>query len=481
MTIIEKILKGASWNIFGKLVSQVLSLGTMIILARLLSPQDFGLIAMSYVVRTLANVFVSLGMASAIIQRKTVDDGYLSTAFWASMCAGIIIALIMVCLSPLIAIFFQRSELVAIVCVTSIIFLIGGGSSTHRAILEKAMKFRELAFIDLYGQVAGSLAAIGAALAGMGYWSLVLQEIAANFIRFPLLWRVSHWKPKLVFNKKKFRDLFGFSSYVLFSNMINFFNRNGDNIIIGRFLGAFSLGLYDFAYSLMLKPLQYISATTSKALFPALSEIQGDKKAVCMTYIQMVRVISLITFPMMTGLSIVAPQLISIIYGSKWLPAIPVFQILCFVGLWQSIGTTVGTILLSQGRSDLAFKMTLVVSPFVWMAFYIGSYWGVVGVAWAYAIISGAWWIISHGIANKLINLSMNEFLKALLPATFGCIVMVISLKFMSMFYNLYSLGQIYILIANIIFGTIFYLGLLFIIRNPELKKILSPILERSF
>ncbi len=478
MGILRKIVSGAAWNTLSQLGRQVISLATIMVLARLLRPEDFGLVAMSYVVKTLAYIFASMGIGSAIIQKKEIDEGYLSTAYWASVTSGIVIALIVSICSPLVARFFHRQELTAIIIVTSSIFVFGGVSATHRDYLERNMRFKQIAIIDFFGNCAGSVAAIAMAVQGMGYWSLVIQEIAATAFKVPLFWKMSKWHPKFIFHREKFKDLFGFSVYVLMSNLLNFFNRNGDNIIIGRFLGATQLGFYDLAYSLMLKPLQYISHTTSRALFPALSKVQDDKKLVRKTYLQMVKIISLITFPMMTGLAIIARDIIMLIYGPKWESAIPVFTILCFVGAWQSVGTTVGTILLSQGRSSLAFKMAVTISPFIWGAFWLGTRWGITGVAACYAIVSGSWWLISHAIANRLINLKIFTFLKSLMPAIIYSLIMGIFIMFLHNKLIDETISLITRLITIISCGIFIYILLLFSSRDDEIYRFRSKLVN---
>jgi len=477
--LFQQIIFGATWNIIGQVAGQIVSLGTVMVLARLLNPEDFGLVAMCYVVKVFAYIFASMGIGSAIIQRKNIDDIYLSTAYWVTFVAGIFIAVALAAASPIVAWFFKRTELVGIVIATSVIFFLGGISSIHRELLEKRMLFKHLSITDLLGAIAGSVVAILMALKGMGYWSLVAQEIAAIGFKVPLLWKLTGWRPKLVFSRDRFKDLFGFSSYVLLSNVINFLNRNGDNIIIGRFLGATQLGFYDIAYNLMLKPLQYISYTTSRVLFPALSQIQDDKEMVRQIYIQTVRLISLMTFPMMIGLSILAPDLIILVYGPKWGGAIPVFKVLCFVGLWQSISTTVGTVLLSQGRSKLSFKMTMGISPFVWIAFIVGSLKGILGVAVAYAIVSGTWWFISHYITNRIIDLPMLTFLGALKPAFFGSIFMAAILFLLTESANQFLTTNLIRIAVCISVGVLSYLIYLMITRNPELIKLFYEVKKR--
>jgi O-antigen/teichoic acid export membrane protein len=480
MSILRQVVSGATWNAAGQIAGQVVSLGTIIILARLLKPGDFGLVAMVYVVRGLAYIFAQMGISSAIIQKKNIDNNYLSTAYWTTFIGGIVIALLVAGIAPAVSWFFKRPELTWITIVTSSIFILGGVSGTHQDLLERNMRFRDISIINVAGSFFGSVVAVIMAFNGAGYWSLVVQEIAATGFKVPLFWKISNWRPKFVFCRQCFKDIFGFSSFVLMSTLLNFFDRNGDNIIIGKFLGAAQLGFYSLAYNLMLKPLQYISQTTSRALFPALSKVQDDKSLVRKTYLQMVKMISLITFPMMTGLSLISHDVILLVYGEKWLSVVPVFSILCFVGAWQSVGTTVGVILLSQGRPSLAFKMTLFISPFVWLAFWIGTFWGIQGVAVCYATVSGIWWLISHSIANSIINLRMKTFLTALVPAAVSSLIMGLGLLIL---HNI-AFGKIDFslplrLLISVGAGSMVYLSLLFIYNDDDINLFKEKIIAK--
>jgi O-antigen/teichoic acid export membrane protein len=422
--IFRQIADGVRWNFIGQIAGQIVSLGTFFILARLLNPEDFGLVAMTYTVKTFATIFSNLGMNTAVIQRKDINDTYISTAFWTTIFSGTVVSLLFAASGPLFAIFFKKEELVLVIAVMSSTFILGSLSSTFQSILTRRMDFKHISIVNFIGQLSGALLAIILALKGMKYWCLVYQDIFATLVVIPFFWKLSGWKIKFKFEKKCFKDLFGFSSFLLFENIINYFNRNGDNIIIGRFLGASQLGIYDRAYTLMLKPLQYISFAVGRTLFPALSQIQDDKEQVREIYLRIVKMISLITFPMMIGLFVLSRDVIILVLGPKWEAVVPVFSILCFVGLFQSIGTTVGNIYYSQGRSKLAFKMACIASPFIWLSFIIGIKWGITGVALCYAIVSGVYWLFSHAVANYIIQLRMWNFLQALLPGLFYSLIM---------------------------------------------------------
>ena len=291
------------------------------------------------------------------------------------------------------------------------------------------MEFKKLAFINMLQTIVSGVTAISLAFSGFGVWSLVIGSLAEKIVSTPIIWRMGKWKPKFLFDMNRFRNLFGFSAYLLMFNFVNYFARNADNLIIGKLLGVKSLGYYSIAYALMLKPLQYISGAIGQVLFPAFSSIKDDKIRVREAYMKVIRVISFLTFPMMAGLLMVSKEFVLVFYGEEWAPVILLLQILCLVGAMQSIGTTVGTIFLSQGRSDMMFKWGVFASTIFTVAFFIGAYWwGLVGVASSYLISGSFIWLLSHKYANTLIDLDMHTFIRGLLPATFSSLVMVIIL-----------------------------------------------------
>lgn len=482
MSLIAKILSGAAWNVFAQAGNQLISLVSMVFLVRWLGPDDFGLIAMCTVLKGLAFVFANLGLSAAVVQRKEIDALYLSTTFWASLAAGLAVTIVASASGPFMAWFFQRAELSGIVAVSSVTFALSGLSSTHRSMLERRMAFRSLSLIDLLVQLGASAVGIAAAVQGCGYWSLVAREVSASVLALPLLWGITRWVPQFSFCRRRFKDLFGFSVYVLGSNLVNFFNRNGDNLIIGKFLGAWALGIYDFAYNLMLKPLQYISFTVGRSLFPALSQIQKDKAQVRDIYLKSIKVISLITFPMMGGMWIIASDAIPLMFGEKWLPAVPVFQILCLIGATQSVGTTVGTILLSQDRADLAFKMTIFVSPFFWIAFLAGLPWGIVGVAKAYAFVSLSWSLVSHYLTNRIIDLSMKSFFLQLASPACATAIMLVVLKYLSIGPDsrIVSNEWPFLLGTKIALGAFVYCSIVAIMDRHQMSNALHGLFAKS-
>lgn len=473
MGLKEKVIKGASWNILSQISVQILSIGVTIVLARLLNPEDFGIVALSEVFFGLAYLFADFGMGAAIIQRQEIDSDYLSTSFWVSIFTGLCITLILCVISPLIADYYDKDILQHIVMLSSIGFLLGSLTSVHTSLLIKKLEFDKIALINITSRVISGMSAIFIAVLGFGVWSLVLGGLAAQAFKIPIVWYLVGWRPRIVFRKKCFMDMFSFSSNLLAFNFFNYFARNFDNLLIGKILGAQILGYYSFAYNAMLKPLQYISGSVGNVLFPALSSIQNDKDQVRLAYVKVVRSISLITFPMMSGLMVVSREFVLIFYGDKWEQVIILLQLLCVVGAMQSIGTTVGIVFISQGRSDLQLKWGVFASTVYIIAFLIGIRWGLIGLILLYMAAGIFLWPLSHYFANRLIALDMKTFFQTMIPATTASLLMVLTLLLLkyiniqTMNLNIYS-----VLVILILFGMIsYYIFLHILFKIPEVEE----------
>ena len=413
----HRAVKGVSWSAGSQLITQFFTWVISIILARILGPKAYGLIGMTAVFTGLAMLFSDLGLGAAIVQRKKLEERHLDSAFWINLVAGIAMTGLMAAVAPLIASFYNEPRLTALTIAISFQFVLGALNVVQQAILRREMRFRTLGTIQIATTVAAGIIGLIMALAGMGVWSLVAQMLCASLIRVILLWQVAHWQPSWSFEMKASKELFSFSAYALAFHIVNYCGRNADNLLIGRFVGASALGIYSRAYTLMLMPLTQITNVVSTVMTPALSSIQEDIVRVKHSYIKAVSVVGLVTFPMMIGFFVTSDHLILALLGQRWAEVIPIFKILCVVGLLQSITATTGWIYQSQGRTDLQFKVGLLGSSGCVVAFLIGIHWGVLGVAWAYCLFSLVAWYPLWAFCGSLIGLSFGELVKTLLPA----------------------------------------------------------------
>ena len=317
MNLRQKTFKGLFWSFLSQGGRQVSQIIITTILARLLSPNDFGTLAMVTVFTNFAMIFSEMGISGALVQKQDIHDRHYYSAFWLNIIVGIGLTLIFIAVSPLIAWFYKKPELKPILFMVAFNFLFSSFAIIQQTILTKAMDFKSLAIRDIIAMILAGIVGITLAYHGFGVWSLVYQLIAYTIINVFLLWILSPWRPKLEFDITDIKDIFHFSSNATGFNILNYFSRNIDQLLIGKFLGSEVLGYYSLAYKIMLYPLQNISWVIGKVMFPAFSKIQNDLEAVRTSYFKMLKSISLITFPLMAWLFCVAPEVVDVLLGAS--------------------------------------------------------------------------------------------------------------------------------------------------------------------
>jgi PST family polysaccharide transporter len=410
----DKTISGIAWNIVSNVGQQVLGFVIGAILAHLLSPKEFGLIAMITVITGFAGIFSELGFSAALVQKRNIGQEHLSTVFWLNIAAGLLLTLIFMAGSPLIASFYKEPQLVLITIFISVNFLINSLCIVQKTLMTRDLDFRTLSIVEIATVVVPGLAAIVMAYSGFGVWSLVIQSIVTSFSRVAFLWRLSKWRPRFEFHWWVIRNLIGFSSNFLGTRSLNYWARNLDNLLIGRFLGMDALGVYSRAYSVMMTPLTNVSRVISRVMFPSFSVIQEDKQKIREVYLKITRTIALVTFPLMFGLFVLVKPFVMVVFGPKWTEMIPLLQVLCLLGIPQSIGTLNGNLYLSQGRADLQFRISLILKANILLSIIVGLRWGVMGVAIGYTIASLINSYPSISYAVRLINMTFFDLLRNL-------------------------------------------------------------------
>jgi O-antigen/teichoic acid export membrane protein len=425
MSTLRSVVKNAAWMAGAQWGMQVLQFGVSIVLARLLIPSDYGLVSMSATFTGVVSLFASLGFGVALVERREVDEDCICTAFWSTAGVGVFAFALAIVSAPFIGSFYGELRLVTIIRIAACGLILSPLNDIAHSLLTRQMAFRAIASIEMGAALIAQTIALIAAFTGFGVWSLVAATLVSQVARFFGFFYTIRWLPQFRFSRARFTELFFFSRYLVGYQFLNYFVRNLDNILVGKILGPVALGYYDLAYQLTLKPMVLVSSIFTQPLFPVLVSLKDNKKLAAETYRSVVVYISLIAFPLLLGLASVAPEAVDCILGEKWVPVVPTLQILCVVGAMNCIATTVGTIYLSQGRSDIPLKWTLAVGPVAYFAFFIGVQWGIEGVAASYAVFTAVTWGISHAIANRLIELHASYFWSALIPAARASLFMV--------------------------------------------------------
>ena len=476
-----RTLSGVAWSGAAQLARQVLYFVVSVILARLMSPQEFGLIAMVTVCTNFANLFSDLGLGAAIIQKSDIEERHLSTVFWINIIAGMLITTTVIAAAPIIATFYQEPALRLLTTVLAFNFAIGAFKVVQNALLQKAMNFRKLALIEITSVLISGSTATVAALSGWGVWSIVTQSLVLTTTSVVMVWLRSNWRPSMSCDARAFRELTGFSFNLLGFNFINYWIRNIDHVLVGKYIGSAALGIYSRACGLMLLPVAHISSVIARVMFPVMSTIQKDINKSNEVYLRATRIIALVTFPLMMGLLVVAEPFILTVYGNKWQEVIPILKIFCLNGALQSVGTTVGWIYISQGRTDLMFKWGLFAGAVRGISSIIGLRWGLVGVASAY-VLSGCvvLWYPAWAIPGRLIDLGFGEMIKNLWEPFYCTVLMGTAVWILGLLLPPEWAHWQY-LMTQVGFGMLFYVVLLHFFNIRVYRDVKELLGERRF
>lgn len=451
--------KGVFWVGGGQFFRQGIQIITAVVLARLLLPEDFGLLGMSIIFVGFCQIFADFGVGAAIVQARNTSERALSSAFWINTVVVLVLMAILWVAAPFIADFYGDARVQPIMLALSLSLLLTGIMVVPRSILYRDLKFSELVKSQVVGSIIGAMAAVAMAWYGYGVWSLVAQPLIGTAVTAWMTVVYARWLPSMDYSWGSVRSLVHFSVPVLGADMMNYAYRQGDNLIIGKALGSQSLGYYSLAQQIMLYPLTQVSSVIVRVLFPALSRIQDDKDRVRHAYIKAVGAIAVVTFPLMTGLFILADSVVLVVFGEQWQPMTDVLIILCWVGLVQSVSTTVGTIYLSMGKPKIAFYFTLFATPVFLLAFLIGVNWGISGVAIAYLAATVVVSYANFLVGFRIIGLRLGEFHLSLMRPMLVSLIMM-SLVWLIHGLLLQSMPLAANLFASVLCGIVLYIAL---------------------
>ena len=365
-----------TWTSAGRIGQQLLQFGLMIYLMRALGPKAFGLVAIVTVFTGFARAFTDFGFSAALVQRQDSKEEHRSSAFWFSLLGASTLAVILCVASGWIATFYEEELLGPITVWMALGLILGAFGAVPRALLQKALRFKTLVLIDSCGLLVGGSAAIAAALLGAGVWCLVIQQLVGTATVSGGLLVMGGWRPRWMWSRPAFTELLGFGAGLTGFGVINYWARSADKLLIGAYFGPVALGVYSRAYSLMLLPITQFIRVLAPVMFPALSTIQDDKPRVRAAFLRALNLLTFATFPMMTGLYVVAEPFVLGLFGAEWAEVVPLIQILSFVGVTQSVCNPTGWLYLSQGRTDWMFRWGVFSGGFLVLTIVLGVWFG---------------------------------------------------------------------------------------------------------
>lgn len=385
MSLKRKTYSAVRWTTVAAVTRALLQIVQVVVLARLLAPEDYGLMAMVGVVLGFAGLFSDLGVNSAFVQRQTVTPEQRSSLFWLNVALSTVLSLLLITLSPLISGFFADERLTPLLMLSSTTFVIGALGLQVRVAAEKELNFRPVALMEIVAASLGFVAALWAAFADWGVYALVLGGIVTAVAGTVFAWMfLAHgWRPMWCLRMTDVRPYLGFGGAMMANNIVNQFNMSIDLLLGGRQLGAAQLGLYSVPRNLVLQLQMLVNPIITRVGFPLIAQVQHDVVRVRSIYLKTLNMTASINAPLYVGIAFFAPDVVRVALGVDWQEAAPLLRILALWGLFRSIGNPVGSLLFGMGRAGLALKwnlgLLLVVPPVVWL----GLQNGVAGMAWA--------------------------------------------------------------------------------------------------
>ena len=419
MSLKAKTLTGFFWSLVQQFSVQISSIVVTIFLARILEPSDFGLIGMLAVFMALGNSLIDAGMTSSLIRTKEADQRDYSTVFFMNLAVGILVYILMVAASGLISQFFDQPALKAIIRIYCLIFIIYPFSAVQRTRLVKMMDFKTEMKVSIPAMILGGIVGLVMANQGFGVWALVGMNLCQNVILSVQFWIYSKWRPSLIFDWDRFKMHFGYGSKLTLAGIINSIFSNIYHLVIGKYFPVDQLGYFSKADSLKQIPVNNISSTLSKVTFPMFSEIQDDEQKLKVAYKRIMQQVLFWLTPVMALSATLAEPLFRIVLTEKWLPAVPYFQILCFIGLMFPVHSYNLNILKVKGRSDLYLKLEIVKKSLTVIGILIALPYGIFALLWTQVVLNLIAFGINTFFSGKFIGYNLKSQVRDIFPIFF--------------------------------------------------------------
>lgn len=395
-------LRGVSYSLISQVSLTLIKLSSTAILARILEPKEFGLIAMATLAIGILEMFREGGLSMVAIQRQDLTPADQSSLFWINIALTLVTALVVALIAPGLSWFFDEPKLIEITCAFALVTLFGGIGIQHKAILRRNLSFGKLTAIDIVSSLLGSIVAIVLAHLGFSYWALVLMYGITGFTSTVLSIVLGGWLPDRPAVSKKTSEFIRFGANLTGAKLFSTLAARVDNLLIAHFCGPTELALYDRAYQLMMMPLRQFDNVIGSAVLPALCRIQEDRKRLRSFVIKSQGITYALTIPATTTLIVFSDIIIDLVLGDKWSGASPIFRTLAAVTIFMSICRPVNLILRALGEVDTILKFEFIGSLLAIAAFALGVYWGPLGVARALLIENFLWSIV---LLHKLVKL----------------------------------------------------------------------------
>ncbi|ELA3609523.1 lipopolysaccharide biosynthesis protein [Klebsiella variicola] len=470
MTLINNV-KWVSFSQITKVLCQVVGL---FVFSRFLSPSELGVMSLTLIVVNFINILRDMGSSAAIIQRDILTEGLKNSIFVLNSILGIVLCILTILFSEKIAIFFHEPILAETLKIISIAFVINSVTSAHLALLERDSKFNRVAFVEVISSLISLVMAIICAANGLGVFSLVIQTLLYSIFSALGFWIFSNWIPRLKFNVSEIKSIFKFSSNLVAFNFLNYFSRNSDQIIIGRFFSSATLGQYSLAYRLMLFPIQNITFVLTRSLYPILSRSQSDDKGSFNIYIQTLRVISIVIPPLMLGLATVSHEFVIVFLGGKWSLVSTLLIWLAPVAIMQSMVSTTGSVFMARAKTNILLYISIYNAVLQIGAFIIGGFYDINTLVKLYLIANVLMFFPNMFLAIRVLKGNYLFFIKVISKPIIFSLVMATAIYIYSFLISNMPISVIIIFITKVLVGTVVYITCLLIWERDIIFKLIK-------
>lgn len=474
----ERTVSGLFWSFSNSILSQIIFFIVGLILARILSPSEFGLIGMITVFLAVSQSLMDSGFGQALIRKTDATGNDYSTVFYYNLAIGLILYFVLFISAPSIAKFYNEPELKKITRVLCLVLIINSFGLIQRTILIKSMKFRQETSIVFISSISSGLVAIFLALKGYGVWSLVWKSLVVTFLQVLLYWSFSKWHPILVFSRNSFRELFSFGSRLMLSGLIETLFRNVYLLIIGKFFSSQDLGYYTKAEQFSNLPSKGITGMVQKVSYPALSQVQNDHNKLKEGYKKIIQSTMFISFFGMMLLAAIAKPLVIVLIGVKWIPSVQYLQLLCFVGMLYPLHALNLNMLNVKGRSDLFLRLEIIKKILAIPVIMAGIFLSISAMIVGMLLLSVISYFINSYYSGRLINYPVREQVIDILPTLLGAALTSGTVFTVSL---LLSLTPFKLLVTQIITGIVVTLVFSESSRNSGYTEIKAILAERVF
>lgn len=470
------LVRSVRWLSLAQASKVIGQLANIVVLAHILPPSAYGVMAMAGVATAFLALLRDLGTGAAIIQRKTLTPSLADTVFLLNVAFGTFLGILLAGLSLPIANVFQEPQLTGVLLALAVTFPIGSTTAVHQALMERQSRFKELAILDVVTQLSGLILSILAALLGAGVFSFVIPVLFATCVTSVWLWNKSGFKAGRNWSSVELKSLWGFSGNLTLFNFVNYFARNVDTMIVGRMLGSTALGQYGMAYKLMLFPVQHMSWVLSRALLPRMSSLHGDLVAIRTLYFRVLGAIALVSAPLMLGLWALREPFVSAVLNERWVLVPDLLGWLAPVGLMQSFMSTVGSVLTAQGKTGFLLKLGIINTAIILGGLIGGAAFGVIGVAAGYFFANAVNLTLNSVIIGRTLEAKLRTLLEELKAPISSAAVMVIVLVSAIRWHALDALPPIFRLVMLALLGVAVYVAVLAIAFNKSPRLLVNTI-----